>query len=130
MLYIFEDSEAVIKMIIKRRSPTMRHVSRTRRVTIDWKLDNLDPEIQIKHVDAKNQLADTRTRSKFTRDEWNILRSASCPGAVSKRMQQATGGDNCGKVEADVEPGLELCGKLSYSAEVACILSSRDTEST
>ena len=29
MLYIFEDNEAVIKMIIKGRSPTMRHVSRT-----------------------------------------------------------------------------------------------------
>ena len=29
MLYIFEDDEAVIKMIIQGRSPTMRHVSRT-----------------------------------------------------------------------------------------------------
>ena len=27
MLYVFEDNEAVIKMIIKGRSPTMRHVS-------------------------------------------------------------------------------------------------------
>ena len=26
MLYVFEDNEAVIKMIIKGRSPTMRHV--------------------------------------------------------------------------------------------------------
>ena len=31
-LYVFEDNEAVIKMIIKGRSPTMRHVSRTYRV--------------------------------------------------------------------------------------------------
>ena len=29
MLYVVEDNEAVIKMIIKGRSPTMRHVSRT-----------------------------------------------------------------------------------------------------
>ena len=29
MLYVFEDKKAVIKMIIKCRSPTMRHVSRT-----------------------------------------------------------------------------------------------------
>ena len=35
-LYIFEDNEAVIKMIIKGRSPTMRHVSRTHRVALDW----------------------------------------------------------------------------------------------
>ena len=27
LLYVFEDNEAVIKMIIKGRSPTMRHVS-------------------------------------------------------------------------------------------------------
>ena len=31
-LYIFEDNEAVIKTIIKDRSPMMRHVSRTHRV--------------------------------------------------------------------------------------------------
>ena len=56
MLHIFEDNEAVIKMIIKRRSPTMRHVSRTRRVALDWLFDriNLDPQIQIKYVDTKN----------------------------------------------------------------------------
>ena len=35
-LYIFEDNEAVIKMIIKGRSPTMRHVSRTHTVALDW----------------------------------------------------------------------------------------------
>ena len=29
LLYVFQDNEAVIKMIIKGRSPTMRHVSRT-----------------------------------------------------------------------------------------------------
>ena len=32
LFYVFEDNEAVIKMIIKDRSPTMRHVSRTHRV--------------------------------------------------------------------------------------------------
>ena len=46
MLYIFEDNEVVIKMIIKGRSPTMRHVSRTHRVALDWLFDkiNLDPK--------------------------------------------------------------------------------------
>ena len=32
LLHVFEDNEAVIKMIIKAMSPTMRHVSRTHRV--------------------------------------------------------------------------------------------------
>ena len=52
----FEDDEAAIKMIIKGRSPTVRHVSRTHRVELDWLFDrtNLDPQIQIKYVDTKN----------------------------------------------------------------------------
>ena len=57
---IFEDNEAVIKMIIKGRSPTMRHVSQTHGVELDRLLVriNLDPISQIQHVDTKNQLAD------------------------------------------------------------------------
>ena len=39
LLHVFEDNEAVIKMIIKGRSPSMRHVSRTRRVALDWLFD-------------------------------------------------------------------------------------------
>ena len=35
LLYIFEDNEAMIKMIFKGRSPTMRHVSRIHRVALD-----------------------------------------------------------------------------------------------
>ena len=75
LLYVFEDNEAVIKMIIKGRSPTMRHVSRTHRVALDWLFDriNLDPKIQIKYIDTKNQLADILTKGSFTRDEWNHL---------------------------------------------------------
>ena len=34
LLYVFEDNEAVIKMIINGSSPTMRHVSRTHRVAL------------------------------------------------------------------------------------------------
>ena len=54
-LYMFEDNEAVIKMIIKDGSPTMRHVSRTHRVALDWLINriNTDPKIQIKYVDTK-----------------------------------------------------------------------------
>ena len=54
-LYIFEDNEAMIKMIIKGRSPTMRHVSRYHRVAFDWSFDriSLDAKIQSKYVDTK-----------------------------------------------------------------------------
>ena len=67
LLYVFEDKKAVIKLIIKGRSPTMRHVSRTHRVALGWLFDriNLDPKIQIKYIDTKNQLADILTKGEF-----------------------------------------------------------------
>ena len=72
MLYVFEDNEAVFKMVIKGRSPTMRHVSRTHRVVLDWLFDmiNLDPKIQNRCIDTKHQLADMLTKWNFTRGEW------------------------------------------------------------
>ena len=41
-LYTSEDKEAVIKRIIEARSPAMRHVSRTRRVALDWLFDRIN----------------------------------------------------------------------------------------
>ena len=83
-------------MISKGRSQRMRHVSRTYRV--DWLFDriNLDPKIQIKYIDTKNQLADIRAKGNSTRDEWNLLvclfnirhfSSAECSEVVSKELQ-------------------------------------------
>ena len=68
------------KMIIKGRSPTMRHESRTHKVALDWLFDriNLDSKIQIKYVDTKNQLADMLTKGGFTRNEWNHLLRLLC----------------------------------------------------
>ena len=67
LLYVFKDNEAVIKMITKGRSPTMRHVSRTHRVALDWLFDrvNLDTKNKIKYIDTKNQLADIFDQRKF-----------------------------------------------------------------
>ena len=72
---IFNDNETVIKMIIEGVRPTMRHVPRTHRVALDWLFDriNLDPKIQIKYVETKNQLADMFTKGSFPRDKWNNL---------------------------------------------------------
>ena len=80
----------------------MRHVSRTHRVALDWLFDriNLDPKIQIKYIDTKNQLADILTKGSFTRDEWNHLltlfnishfSSTACIAAMAKRAQQDSG---------------------------------------
>ena len=102
LLYVFEDNEAVIKIIIKGRSPTMRHVSRTHRVALDWLFNriNLDSKSQIKYIDTKNQLADILTKGNFTRDEWNHslnlfdishFNSTACTAAMAKRAQQESG---------------------------------------
>ena len=119
LLYVFEDNEAVIKMIIKGRSPTMRDVSRTHRVALDWLFDriNLDPKIQIKYIDTKNQLADILTKGNFTRDEWNHLlclfkishlSSINSPEAMSKRAQEDAGEE---RVTAKSKPMMNLVGK-------------------
>ena len=117
---MFEDNEAVIKMIIKGRSPTMRHVSRTHRVALDWLFDriNLDPKIQIKDIDTKNQLADILTKGNFTRDEWNHLltlfnishfSSTACITAMAKRAQQDSGE---GRVTAKSRPMMNLTARM------------------
>ena len=131
LLYVFDDNEAVIKMIIKGRSPTMRHVSRTHRVALDWLFDriNLDSKIQIKYIDTKNQLADIFTKGSFTRDEWNYLLSlfnnshfspTVYSAAMAKRSQQDSGEE---RVTAKSKPMMNLDARtpsvLSSSASVS-----------
>ena len=102
LLYVFEDNEAMIKMIINGRSPTMRHVSRTHRVALDWLFDriNLDPKSKSSTSDTKNQFADILTKGNFTRDEWNHLlclfnithfSSTVCSETMAKRLQHDSG---------------------------------------
>ena len=115
LLYVFEDNEAVIKMIIKGRSPTMRHVSRTHRVALDWLFDriNLDSKIQIKYVDTKNQLADILTKGNFTRDECNhllnLFNSTACSAAMAKRSQQESGEE---RVTTKSRPMMNLTARM------------------
>ena len=74
-LFIFGDTDAVIKMVIKGWSPTMRHVAWTRRVDLDWLFDriNLDSGIQIKSVNTSKQIADILTKASFSRERWSQL---------------------------------------------------------
>ena len=135
MLCIFEDNEAVIKMIINRESPTMRHVSRTHRVALDWLFDriHLDTKIQIEYVDTKNQLADTLTKGNFTRDEWNHLlclfnishfSSTNCLEVMSKRTQEGAGEK---RVTAKSKPMMSLVSR--YSVRDPHVLASTASES-
>ena len=97
----------------------MRHVSITHRVALDWFCDriNLDPIIQIKYIDTKNQLADMLTKGNFTRDEWNHLlclfnisrfSSTVCFEAMAKRVQQDSGEE---RVTAKSRPIMSLIAR-------------------
>ena len=97
----------------------MRHVSRTHRVALDWLFDraNLDPKVQIKHIDTKNQLADILTKGNFTRDEWNHLlclfnishfSSAVCFAVMAKRSQKDSGEE---RVTAKSRPVMNLIAR-------------------
>ena len=85
----------------------------------DWLFDtiNLDPNIQIKYIDTKNQLTDTLTKRNFTRDEWNHLlclfnisyfRSTNCLEATSKRTQEDAGEE---RVTAKSKPMMNLVSR-------------------
>ena len=110
----------MIKMIIKGRSPTRRHVFRTHRVALDWLFDriNLDSKIQIKYIDTKNRLEDISTKGNFTRDEWNHLLSLShishfsstvCSAAMAKRIQQESGEE---RVTEKSRPMMNLTARM------------------
>ena len=130
---------------LKGRSPTMRHVSRTHRVALDWLFDriNLDSKIQIKYIDTENQLADILTKGNCTRDEWNHLlnlfnishfSSTACTAAMAKRAQQESGEE---RVTAKSRPMMNLIARtpsfvssstsVSYLRNVTDLLSDGKT---
>ena len=107
---------------------------RTHRVALDWLFDriNLDPKIQIKYIDTKNQLADILTKGNFTRDEWNHLltlfnifnfSSTACIAAMAKRVQQESGE---GRVTAKSRPIMNLTERtLSFVSSSASTIPER-----
>ena len=119
--YVFEDNEAVIKNNYERqKSNNETCFSRTHRVALDWLFDriNLDPEIQIKYIDSKNQLADILTKGNFTRDDWNHLLNllnishfscTVCSAAMAMRVQQESGGE---RVTAKSRPMMNLTARM------------------
>ena len=141
----------MIKMIIKGRSPNMRHVPRTHRVALDWLFErvNLDPQIQIRYIDSKHQLADILTKGNFTRDEWNGLlnlfnishfSSLGCAqnfsliscSTVAKRMQERKEEDRvAAKIKADShELDFNCLDKFLIREPSDCVENPRDTQSS
>ena len=146
-----KDNEAVMKMMMQGRSPTMRHVSRTHRVALDWLFDriNLDPKIQIWYIDTKHQLADILTKGNFTRDEWNNLLHlfnishfsslccaqnfslTSCPKTTAKRKQEQKEEDKIVAKSKTTAMNLtsNCLDKLLIREPSDCVEKPRDTQS-
>jgi hypothetical protein len=74
-LVILEDNDACIKMCLKARSISMRHVPRVHRVDVDWLLEKIltDTGINIKYINTKAQIADIFTKGSFTEITWKVL---------------------------------------------------------
>ena len=98
----------------------MSYVAWTHRVVFDWLFDRiiLDPKIQIKYIDTKNQLAHILTTGNGTRDEWNRLlllfnighfSSTVCSAAMAKRAQQESGEE---RVTAKSRPMMNLTARM------------------
>ncbi len=74
-IVIFEDNDAVVKICVKGRAPQFRHVLRTHRIDLDWLFERLqsDPDISMRFVGTKEQLADIFTKGSFTAAQWRDL---------------------------------------------------------
>ena len=59
-LFVFEDNEAVVRMMVKERSPNLRHAARSHRICSDWFVEriNLDLVISIGYVFTIEEMAD------------------------------------------------------------------------
>ena len=62
-LNLAEDNEAVIKILVKRRTATLRHVHRTHRINIDWLVEVCSGAcVRVKYVNTAAQIADMLTK--------------------------------------------------------------------
>ena len=67
VLYVYETIEAAIKIIVKSRRPSVRHVTRIHRVDLDWLFERINHgcTISVKYNNTKDQIADILTKERF-----------------------------------------------------------------
>ena len=97
LLCVFEDNEAVNKMIIKGRSPTM-FPEPTELLLIGCSIESIwIPKFKSNTLTTKTQLADILTKGNFTRDDWNHLQclfnishfsSTNCSEVMSNQVKK------------------------------------------
>ena len=122
-LYILEDNEAVIKMIMNRRSPTMRHVSPNPQSCawlVIWPKNpnqicwNRKPNSQTWRQKASSHVMSGTIFSICSIFAFSA--QASCTEKMSKRMQYRTGEE---RIAAKSKPTLNLVSKTEASSSTA-----------
>ena len=89
-LIVCEDNEAVNE-IVSNRTLALRHVSRTRRINLDWTYDTMQSQgISLKYVNTKNQIADMMTKAFTRRETWETLLTLSALGTASDSIKENT----------------------------------------
>ena len=67
-----DDKSRFLKMVLKCRAPTLKHVPRTHRINLDWLFERIrtDPGVFLRYVGTKEQIGDMFTKGAFTADQW------------------------------------------------------------
>ena len=109
-LTVCEDNEAVIKIVLKKRSTAMRHVLRTHRVNLDFMFEILDQRgVSLKYVNTKNQVADFLTKGFTRKETWDHLVRIAFLTKIPEKTQT-----NKTLVASVSALGLELQNSLDY----------------
>ena len=84
-VHTFAPRKHVIWGVVFTEAPQWDIVPRTHRVAPGWLFDriNLDQNMQIRHIDTKNQLEHIPTKWNFTRDGWNIFWKKAVSGPLA-----------------------------------------------
>ena len=133
LLYVFEENEAVIKMIIKGRSPTMRHVPEpTELLLIGCLIESIwTPRSKSKYTDTKNPTRRHIDEGKFHTwwMESSFVFVQHQPfqfhqlswSDVEKNTRRCRWRNSHSKIKADDELGLAIQRKGSDRACLDCI---------
>ena len=106
-------------MVMKGRSPAMRHVQRTHRVDLDWLFERfrIDPGLSIRFIGTKEQIADLLTKGRFTGSTWmQLCRCAQ----VGKSHAAATNDNQKIKEPPRIAPATVSILKLSEKYSMLC----------
>ena len=120
-LYIFEDNEAVIKMIIKSRSPTLRLVFRTHTIALDWLFDRINLDTQDRnqihwHQEPTRRHTDRRKLHTWWMEHQPFQLSMLLSSHVEEVARRWLRREDCRQIETSGKFGIETPCRVLNSA--------------